>query len=51
MTIDDNLNFDLHIDKICLKSENQFNALVKLICSLGNQQRKETAAGLEPTTT
>ena len=30
ITIDDKLNFNLHIDKICLKSANQLNALVKL---------------------
>ena len=28
--IDDKLNFDLHIDKICLKSANQLNAFFKL---------------------
>ena len=28
--IDDKLNFDLYIDKICLKSANQLNALFKL---------------------
>ena len=30
ITIDDKLNFNLHIDKICLKSANQLNVLVKL---------------------
>ena len=30
ITIDDKLNFNLHIDKICLKSPNQLNALVRL---------------------
>ena len=40
ITIDDKLNFDLHTDKICLKSENHLNALVRLKCFLGNEQRK-----------
>ena len=30
IAIDDKLNFNLHIDKICLKSANQLNALVRL---------------------
>ena len=30
ITIDDKLKFNLHIDKICLKSANQINALVRL---------------------
>ena len=29
ITIDDKLNFNLHIDKICLKCENQLKALVR----------------------
>ena len=40
MTIDDKLNFNLHIDKICLKSANQLNALVRLKRFLGNEERK-----------
>ena len=40
ITIDDKLNFNLHIDKICLKSANQLNVLVKLKWSLGNKERK-----------
>ena len=38
--IDDKLNFNLHIDKICLKSANQLNALVRLKRFLGNEERK-----------
>ena len=30
ITTDDKLNFNLHTDKICLKSANQLNALVRL---------------------
>ena len=30
ITIDDKLNFNLHIDKICLKSANQLNGLARL---------------------
>ena len=30
ITIDDKLNFNMHIDKICLKSPNQLSALVRL---------------------
>ena len=40
ITIDDKLNFNLHIDKICLKSANQLNALVRLKRFLGNEERK-----------
>ena len=40
ITIDDKLNFDFHADKICLKSANHLNALVRLKCFLGNEQRK-----------
>ena len=40
ITIDDKLNFNLHIDKICLKSANQLNALVRLKHFLGNEERK-----------
>ena len=40
MTIDDKLNFNLHIDKICLKSANQLNALLRLKHFLGNEERK-----------
>ena len=29
ITIDDKLNFNLHIDKTCLKSTNQLNTLVR----------------------
>ena len=39
ITIDDKLNFNLHIDKICLKSGNQLNAHVRLKCFLGNEKR------------
>ena len=40
VTIDDKLNFNLHIDKICLKSANQLNALVRLKRFLENEERK-----------
>ena len=30
ITIDDKLNFNLHINKICLKSANQLNGLARL---------------------
>ena len=40
ITIDDKLNFNLHIDKICLKSANQLNALARLKRFLGNEERK-----------
>ena len=40
ITIDDKLNFNLHIDKICLKSANQLNALVRLKRFLGNEERE-----------
>ena len=40
ITIDDKLNFNLHIDKICLKSANQLNALVRLKRFLGTEERK-----------
>ena len=36
-TIDDVLNFNLHINKIYLKSANQLNALVRLKSFLGNE--------------
>ena len=34
------INSSLHIDKICLKSANQLNALVRLKRFLGNEERK-----------
>ena len=37
---DDKLNFNLHIDKICLKSANQLNAFVRLKRFLGDEERK-----------
>ena len=40
ITIYDKLNFNLHIDKIYLKSANQLNALVRLKRFLGNEERK-----------
>ena len=40
ITIDDKLNFNLHIDKIRLKSANQLNALVGLKRFLANKERK-----------
>ena len=40
ITIDDKLSFNLHIDKICLKSTNQLNALVRLKRFLGNEEKK-----------
>ena len=39
ITIDDKLSFNLHIDKICLKSTNQLNALVRLKRFLGNEEK------------
>ena len=41
ITIDDKMNFNLHIDKICLTSANQPNTLVRLkpfLGFLGNQK-------------
>ena len=38
--IDGKLNFNLLIDKICLKSGNQLNALDRLKHFLGNEERK-----------
>ena len=38
--IDDRLKCNLHIDRICLKSANQLNALVRLKRFLGNEERK-----------
>ena len=40
ITIDDKLNFNLHIDKTCLKSANQLNELVRLKSFLANEERK-----------
>ena len=40
ITIDDKLNFNLHIYKNCLKSVNQLNALVWLKRFLGNEEKK-----------
>ena len=40
ITIDGKLNFNLLIDKICLKSANQLNALDRLKRFLGNEERK-----------
>ena len=40
ITIDDKLNFNLHINKNCLKSVNQLNALVRLKRFLGNEEKK-----------
>ena len=40
ITIDNKLNFNLQIDKICLKSANQLNALLRLKRFLGNEERK-----------
>ena len=40
ITRDDKLNFDLHIDKVCLKSANQLNALVRLKLFLRNEEIK-----------
>ena len=42
ITIDDKLSFNLHIDKICLKSTNQLNALVRLKRFLGNEEKKSS---------
>ena len=38
--IDDRLKCNLHIDRICLKSANHLNALVRLKRFLGNEERK-----------
>ena len=38
--IDDKLNFNLHIDRICLESANQLKALARLNVFLGNEERK-----------
>ena len=38
--IDDKLNFNLYVDKICLKLANQLKALITLKCFLGNEERK-----------
>ena len=40
MTIDGKLNFNFHINKNCLKSANQLNALVWLKRFLGNEEKK-----------
>ena len=40
ITIDDQLNFNLHIDNICQKSANQLKALIRLKRFLGNEERK-----------
>ena len=40
ISTDDKLNVNLHIDKICRKSGNQLNALVRIKCFLGNEERK-----------
>ena len=40
ISIDDKLNLNLHIDKICMKCVNQLNALVRLKCFSGNEERK-----------
>ena len=40
IAIDDKLNFNLHMDKICLKSANQLNALTRLKRFLENEERK-----------
>ena len=40
ISIDDKLNLNLHIDKICMKSANQLNALFLLKCFSGNEERK-----------
>ena len=40
ITIDDKLNFNLHIDKICLKYAKQLNAFVRLKRFLGNPKKK-----------
>ena len=40
ITVDDKLKFNLNIDKIFLKSANQFNAFVKLKRFLGNEESK-----------
>ena len=38
--IDEKMNFNLHIHKICLTYANQLNALVRLKRFLGNEERK-----------
>ena len=38
--IDEKMNFNLHIHKICLTYANQLNALVRLKRFLGNEKRK-----------
>ena len=38
ITVDDKLNFNLHIDKVCLKFANQLNELVRLKHFLGNEE-------------
>ena len=38
--MDDELHFHLHSDKICLKSADQLNALVRLKRFLGNEEGK-----------
>ena len=40
ITIDDKLNFNLHIDKICLKPANQLNLFARPKRILGNKDRK-----------
>ena len=40
ITVDNKLNFNLNIDKICLKNENQLNALVRLKLFLRNKESK-----------
>ena len=40
ITIDNKLDFNWHIDKICLNSANRLNSLVRLKRFLGNEERK-----------
>ena len=40
ITIGSKLNFNMHIDKICLKAANQLNAQVGLKHFLGNEERR-----------
>ena len=40
VTIDDKLNFNLHIDRICKSASNQLNALIWLKIFLGSEERK-----------
>ena len=40
ITIDNALNFNEHIDKICKSAANQLNVLVRLRSYLGNEERK-----------